>query len=272
MDRPTKTAAGGWRIARKVAHDRVISTVDPETRHAHKSRSRKQDGFKAHVAAEPDTGLITNATLTKATGPGTGDAAAGAVVLAGDDSVTGPVQVLGDSAYGTGELLADLQEAGHDPVIKPWPARRTSRAGSPSTTSPSTTTTSRCPARPGTLALVHRQDTHRELRDRLRCLPFPGQVHQIRRRPHGHRGRTRADPARAPGPVEDRHQMRADYKQHRPMVERTIAWLTRGARRLRYRGVIKNDAWLQLRAAGINLRQLCTTGLSRTSAGWRIAT
>ena len=66
--------------------------------------------------------------------------------------------------------------------------------------------------------------------------------------------------------------MRADYKQHRPMVERTIAWLTRGARKLRYRGVIKNDAWLQLRAAGINLRQLCTTGLSRTSAGWRIAT
>ena len=82
-----------WRIARKVAHDRVISTVDPETRHAHKSRSRKQDGFKAHIAAEPDTGLITNAMLTKATGPGTGDAAAGAVVLAGDDSFTGPVRM-----------------------------------------------------------------------------------------------------------------------------------------------------------------------------------
>ena len=64
--------------ARKVAHDRVISTVDTETRHAHKSRSRKQDGFKAHIAAEPDTGLITNAVLTKATGAGTGDAAAGA--------------------------------------------------------------------------------------------------------------------------------------------------------------------------------------------------
>ena len=31
-------AGGGvWRIARKVAHDRVISTVDTETRHAHKS-------------------------------------------------------------------------------------------------------------------------------------------------------------------------------------------------------------------------------------------
>jgi hypothetical protein len=101
--------AGMSRIARKVAHDRIISTVDPETRHAHKTRSRKHDGFKAHVAAEPDTGIITNAMLTKATGQGTGDAAAGAVVLAGDDSFTGPVDVLGDSADGTGDLLADLQ-------------------------------------------------------------------------------------------------------------------------------------------------------------------
>ena len=62
-------AGGGrWRIAERVARDRTISTVDTETRHAHKTRSRKHDGFKAHIAAEPDTGLITNAVLTKATG------------------------------------------------------------------------------------------------------------------------------------------------------------------------------------------------------------
>ena len=67
-------------------------------------------------------------------------------------------------------------------------------------------------------------------------------------------------------------QMRADYKQHRPMVERSIAWLTRGARKLRYRGVAKNDAWLKLRVSGINLRQLCATGLTRTPGGWQIAT
>jgi Transposase DDE domain len=46
----------------------------------------------------------------------------------------------------------------------------------------------------------------------------------------------------------------------RDTSEQTIAWLSRGARRLRYRGVTKNDAWLKLRASGINLRQLCTTG------------
>src|SRR5919205_3589713 len=50
---------GRWRIARRVVTDRVISTVDPETRHAHKTVHRRTDGFTAHVVVEPDTGLIT---------------------------------------------------------------------------------------------------------------------------------------------------------------------------------------------------------------------
>ena len=57
---------GRWRIARKVAKDRVISVVDPETRHAHKTVHRRQDGFKAHLAVEPETGIVTAAELTKA--------------------------------------------------------------------------------------------------------------------------------------------------------------------------------------------------------------
>jgi hypothetical protein len=56
---------GRWRIARKVAADRVISTVDPETRHARKSKSVRRDGYRGHMAAEPDTGLITDCELTK---------------------------------------------------------------------------------------------------------------------------------------------------------------------------------------------------------------
>lgn len=48
----------------------------------------------------------------------------------------------------------------------------------------------------------------------------------------------------------------ADYRRHRPMVERSIAWLTRGNRKLRYRGIRKNNAWLHLRVAAINLQRL----------------
>lgn len=43
----------------------VISTVDPDARHTHKSREKKVDGYKSHVIAEPDTGLVTAAILTK---------------------------------------------------------------------------------------------------------------------------------------------------------------------------------------------------------------
>jgi len=60
---------GRWQIARRVAKDRIISTVDPDSRHAHKSRSVLRDGYKAHIVGEPETGLITNAAITKASSP-----------------------------------------------------------------------------------------------------------------------------------------------------------------------------------------------------------
>jgi hypothetical protein len=62
---------GRWRIARRTAPDRLISTVDPEARHAHKTREHRQDGFKAHLIIEPDTGIITATALTKASGEST---------------------------------------------------------------------------------------------------------------------------------------------------------------------------------------------------------
>ena len=57
---------GTWRIAQRVAPDRMISTVDPEARHMHKTRSEYRDGYKAHIAIEPETGIITAAKLTPA--------------------------------------------------------------------------------------------------------------------------------------------------------------------------------------------------------------
>ena len=107
-----------WRIARRVAPDRVISVVDPDARHAHKTVSPRQDGFKAHLAVEPETGLVTDCQLTKAAGADSHDAVVGMDLLTGE---TGPVEVLADSAYGTGEALATLDQAGHRPLVKPWP-------------------------------------------------------------------------------------------------------------------------------------------------------
>ena len=44
------------------------------------------------------------------------------------------------------------------------------------------------------------------------------------------------------------------------MVERSIAWLVRGNRRLRYHGITRNNHWLHHRAAALNLRRLITLG------------
>jgi hypothetical protein len=81
-------ADGVFRIARKVAKDRVISTVDPEARHGHKTQHRKFDGFKGHIAIDPDSEIITATTVT----PGN----------AGDASVAE-------------DLIADLLELPGDP-------------------------------------------------------------------------------------------------------------------------------------------------------------
>ena len=62
------------------------------------------------------------------------------------------------------------------------------------------------------------------------------------------------------------------YRRHRPMVERSIAWLTRGNRRVRYRGVAKNDRWLHHRVAAPNLRRLLVLGLTRSNGSWVIGT
>jgi hypothetical protein len=62
-----------------------------------------------------------------------------------------------------------------------------------------------------------------------------------------------------------------EYRQQRPMVERSIAWLTRGNRKVRYRGVTKNDHWLHHRAAALNLRRLITLGLGHTGTTWALA-
>ncbi|MGI8751499.1 MAG: transposase [Acidimicrobiales bacterium] len=55
-----------FRIARRVAPDRVISVVDVEARHGHKSHDRRFDGFKVHLSVDPDSELIDEVVVTAA--------------------------------------------------------------------------------------------------------------------------------------------------------------------------------------------------------------
>ena len=61
------------------------------------------------------------------------------------------------------------------------------------------------------------------------------------------------------------------YRNLRPSVERTIAWLTRGnPRRVPYRGIKPNQQWLTTPTAAINLRRLINLGLTHTTTGWAL--
>ena len=63
-----------------------------------------------------------------------------------------------------------------------------------------------------------------------------------------------------------------DYRQWRPMVERSIAWLVaRGHRRVRYRGIDRNQLGLAHRVAAINLRRLINLGLNHNGRRWILA-
>jgi hypothetical protein len=260
---------GRWRITRKVAEDRVISTVDPDARHAHKTVHRRTDGFTAHVVVEPDTGLITATELTAAAGTANSEATVGLALLAADDTVTGPVLVLADSAYGTGEALAALQTAGHTAVIKPWPLRPAIPGGFTldDFLIDQAAGIATCPA-----GLTRPISRTRKVTFGAACRGCPlrarcttaghGRILAL----HPHDALQRAHRARATDPA-----FQADYRRHRPMVERSIAWLTRGNRRVPYRGVFKNDAWLHLRVAAINLRRMLALGLSSADGHWALA-
>ena len=80
---------GRWRIARKVAEDRVISTVDPDARHTRKSGEASSDGYRAHVAADPETGIITDEKLTRAAGTENSDPAVAEEFLAAEAASPG---------------------------------------------------------------------------------------------------------------------------------------------------------------------------------------
>jgi hypothetical protein len=261
---------GRWRIARRVAEDRVISTVDPDARHAHKTRRHGIDGFKAHIEVEPDTGLMLECALTRAGGPDTGDAVVGVALLADDDTIDGPVEVFGDSAYGTGEALHTLDRAGHTPVIKPWPLRPAVPGGFTldDFTVDEAAGTATCPngvTRPiSRTRVVTFGAACRGCPLRARCTSAArGRKLDL----HPHHALQRAHRACAADP-----DFQARYRRHRPMVERGIAWITRRHRRVPYRGVFKNNAWLHLRVAGINLRRLLTLGLTRADGQWILTT
>jgi IS5 family transposase len=245
---------GTWEIARKVAPNRVISTVDPEARHMHKSRSEYRDGFKAHIAIEPETGLVTACALTPAN---TADGSTGVVLLAGEEP---GLEVLGDGAYGSGETLSALGQAKHQRAIKPWPTTPAVPGGfeREDFAVDEDAGTATCPGG-HTVSITRRRNAVFGIH--CRGCPLRDRCTKSKA------GRTLHLNAHDKELMESRRAWREgdfaeDYRRWRPMVERSIAWLVAdNHRRVRFRGVERNQLGLSLRIAAINLRRLVNLGL-----------
>jgi hypothetical protein len=266
---------GVFRIVRGVARDRVISTVDPEARHGHKSQNRRFDGYKAHLSIDPDSELIDEVVATPANTPDRDAVDALLAPVADVDVDVRPV-VVGDSAYADGATREHLDGAGFAVRAKCPPVRNatggltkdhfTVNLDDATVTCPANHTVPiRLSARGGGKASFKAHCRHCPLR--ADCTP-------------SHRGRTIAihpheahlQAARAEQSDPD---WLAHYRADRPIVERKIAHFVRrawGGRRARTRGRVRVSTDLDTRAAAINWARLAVLGLTNRDGAWMLAT
>jgi hypothetical protein len=306
QDLEQDAADGVFRIARRVARDRVISTVDPEARHGHKTAARGFDGYKGHAAADPDSEIITATTVT----PGNaGDATVAEDLIAdlldeqpdpaqadpaqadpaqADPAQADPAQadpatteateasatVYGDNAYGTGEFHSRLGEAGIASRCKtPAPTAAGGLFPKDRFDIDLDAQTVRCPAGNTTS---------------IRAARAGGGTAYFGAACAGCALRAQCTTAAAGRTVQiGPHEQAladararqtdpawiADYRATRPKIERKLGHLMRrrhGGRRARVRGTERVDADFRLLAAAVNLARLAVLGLHRTTEGWAV--
>jgi Transposase DDE domain len=223
------------------------------------------------VAAEPETGIVTDEALTKAVGVRGSDPAVAERFLAAEP---GKREWYGDSAYGTGDLRGAIEEAGHQAVINPKPLRAAVEGGftvddfavdelAGTVTCPNGRTRPISATRVATFGALCRACPLRQ-----RC-PTSRTGRKLVLHPRDDLFRqARRDWATNP-------DLPARYRRHRPNLERVISQLaSRGGRRLklRYVGTAANHAWLKRRTAALNLRNLISRGLTRRNGTWALAT
>jgi hypothetical protein len=286
---------GLFRIARRVAPDRVISTVDPEARHGHKTSARGFDGYKGHIAIDPDSEIIT---ATDVTAGNAGDAvaarallsdvlsepddeppASGAAARPADSAQSSPTtpspdkppsaraEVYGDAAYGTADLVDMLEGANIElfTKVQATPARK-GKYSQDHFEIDTDAHTVRCP-NAAVAPLRVRKDGSAVATFGARCAACPlrdactsgtrGRIINVHRKYKLLR--------RARKQQQDPN-WKARYRATRPKVERKIGHLMRrrhGGRRARVRGRQKVAEDFALLAAATNLKRLATLGVLR---------
>jgi Transposase domain (DUF772)/Transposase DDE domain len=262
---------GVFRIARRTVRDRVISTVDTQARHGHKSRHRRFDGYKAHLSVDPDSELIDEVAGTAGNAP---DREAAAGLLAGHAGEDDKPEVVGDSAYGDAATREDLASQGFTVVAKCPPARNakgrfakdrfaveldagtvTCPAGQTAVIVPAARGGGRASFGPWCPSCPLRTACTASRRGRTIAIHPREAVLQ-------HARAVQRDPA---------WQQR--YRTDRPIVERKVSHFTRrawGGRKARTRGLARITTDLVTRAGALNWARLAALGLRHDHDGWAL--
>ena len=262
---------GRFRIVQGVARDRIISTVDPEARHGHKSLSRHFDGYKGHISVDPDSEIIDNVTVTPAN---VADQDAADELLRPVEGLDAKPVVMGDSAYAGGEFREHLDEQGFEVTAKVPPA---SNRGGLFTKDEFgidlDKRTVRCPA-DHVVPIVRRSEGTGMASFGEHCVSCPLRDQctssKLGRKIRINRYEARIQKAKH---EQSAPEWKAEYRATRPKVERKFGHLTRrahGGRKARSRGLARVFTDFVTRAAAINLARLATLGLHHKNEQWAV--
>jgi len=263
---------GTFRIVKKVAKDRVISTVDTEARHGHKSANRHFDGYKAHISIDPESELIDEVSVTPANAP---DAQAVSDLLASHVDDEDKPEVIGDSAYGSSAARQGLEDQGYPVTAKAVPVRNSTGGFTKEDFAIDLDQGAvTCPA--GHTVPVHfgrSGEGKVSFKGHCRHCPLKGQCTP------SHRGRTisvhpQEALLRRARAEQKSPEWQARYKSTRPIVERKISHFTRrpwGGRKARVRGTKRITTDVLTRAAALNWARLATLGLVFSDQGWSLS-
>jgi hypothetical protein len=286
---------GSFRIARRVAEDRVISTVDTETRHGHKTAARGFDGYKGHISVDPDSEIIT-ATAVSPGNAGDGSVACVLMneVLApapevpeqeggteapaepqpsdGEENASGSIEIFGDGAYGTAEIIEEIERHGAKANVKvPPPTAPAGMFTKDKFTIDLENHTVRCPA--GATAEIRQSENSTGFaRFGVQCNACPlrsqctsnneGRTIRI----HAHESTLQRARKRQSEPAWAER-----YRRTRPKVERKLAHLMsrrHGGRRARMRGRLRVGEDFALLGAAHNLKRLAKLGVRYEQGKW----
>ena len=108
---------GTGKLIDGVSADRQVSVVDPEMRHGRKSKSRKFNGYKGTVTADPRSGVITAVHVMA--GNEHDSAAIAPIIEQHKRSGNEPTALVGDRAYAAEEPRYEAMKQGVAIVTKP---------------------------------------------------------------------------------------------------------------------------------------------------------